>query len=146
MNMEEKCSKKVFNTTCHDLVEEISRQTSGWFRKLNEAVGLTAFTLGLGCLWSEQPEFYGWVSFAFVLLLMWSLRSYFPQRVREIRNNKNRSEIEEVVAKGIEAHFFSARKTFKETPVFYVGLIFLWLVANGLHGFLNNKIFPLLGL
>jgi len=121
-------------------IEYIEQKISLWNRKLNEVIGVTSFGIGLACLGTKYPEVFGWLGIFFILVLQYSIRSFFPKEIKYLRNKKNKNSFEEVILKGIESHFFGLRKSFKEAPLFWIGFYFLFLVATGFVSRIAEKI------
>ncbi|MDL1971523.1 MAG: hypothetical protein LWW94_11295 [Candidatus Desulfofervidaceae bacterium] len=112
-------------------VENIKRKTSLWMKKLNTIIGLTSFLIALSCLGTNCPQFYAWIGISIIFILQYSIRHFFPEEIKLLRQKENKNDFEEVILKGIEAHFFGIRETFKEAPIFWIGFSFLFLVAVG---------------
>jgi len=112
-------------------VKNIKRKTSLWIKELNTVIGLTSFLIALSCLGTNCPQFYAWIGIFIILLLLFSIRHFFPKEIKFLRQKKDKNDFEEIILKGIEAHFLGIRKTFKEAPIFWIGIYFLFLVAVG---------------
>jgi len=131
--------KDISEMTPEEIVSDIGEKISTWFSHLNEIIGATSFALGLGCLGTAHPQIYALLSLFFVFGLIKAIARYsFPNNLKKLKDKKNKSDLEEVLLKGMESHFFNLRKTFIEAPVYWLGITFLIFVFAGLNDFINT--------
>lgn len=129
----EKDRSLILNALPEDIVLKTGKKTKIWFKQLNNIIGATSFALALGCLGTNHPKIYGTISLIFIFAIVFTINNHFPSEIKELRNKKNKSDLEQVLLKGMEAHFLGFRKTLKEGIVYWVGIGFLLSVIIGLE-------------
>ncbi|WP_143247732.1 hypothetical protein [Alloalcanivorax xenomutans] len=129
-----------------EVIKEIGEAFPVWFEKLNLIVGLTSLTFAVLAYKSARPELFGWLLLIVIMGVVYSIRHYFPKLHRELRKKKNKSELEVVVLKSLEARYLSMSRTFIDGPIYWVGIGALFAVANGFKVFATQKLLPLLGM
>lgn len=128
-----------------EFIEQIKKDLKIWFEKLNLVVGAVALGFASIAYKTNHSELLGWFFIAIIFAFYSSIKHYFPEDLKRLKNKKNKSEIELVVLKGVESHFLNIRKSFKEAPLLWIGIASLFAVANGFKNFFESKIIPLIG-
>ncbi|WP_196140726.1 hypothetical protein [Aliikangiella sp. G2MR2-5] len=96
---------------------EIKKRVNSWYLFLNQIFGIIGFSLGLGCLGTSSPAFYACISIIFITSLY--IPGYLKRKqfIKFLREN-NHPE-------------FKMIKIFKQGLPFFIGYLFLFLVAFG---------------
>lgn len=116
-----------------EFIKKLKKDLDTWVEYLNDIVGALAFTLAVASLGTNHPEIIARISLAFIILIMLIRQSHFPRTLKELRRKKDKTDLEIIVQKGIEAHYFSVTTSIVNGAVYFVGIIALLIVAFGLH-------------
>ena len=127
------------------IIEETKEDLKTWFEKLNLIIGLTAIGFAGFFFKSKHPEIFAWFFIIVIFITLYVIRHYFPTSIKKLRAKKNKSEAEIILLKGMEAHFLNIRKSFKEAPLYWIGMLLLLAVANGFKEFFSSKILIIFG-
>lgn len=136
---------KVLGKAPSDVVSEIAEAMPTWMEKLNLVVGMAAITFSVIALNSNYTEAVAWCFLGVILLVARAIEHYFPPHIKELRKKRQKSDLESIILKGVEAHYLGFRSTFSSLPLYWVGVGFLFAVASGAKGLFLQKILPLLG-
>ena len=133
----------VLGRSPHEIVQEISEAMPTWVEKLNLIVGMAAITFSVIALNSKYTELVAWAFLIVTFLVVFAIQHYFPPHIKDLRKKREKSDLEYVVLKGVEAHYFGFKNTLLNLSLYWVGLCFLFAVANGFKGLFLQKILPL---
>lgn len=128
----------------NEIVEEIAGSMPIWVEKLNLVVGLSAITFSVISLNCKYTELVAWCFLGIIFLVFLAIKHYFPPHIKSLRQKKNKSELEYVILKGVEAHFFGFKNMFFSSSLYWVGICLLFAIANGAKGLFLDKVLPLL--
>lgn len=91
---------------------------------MNNTIGVFAFSFVLSCLGTANPKLYAAVSLVFLGFLTYFGNKSFPETIKQLRN-KNRTELEDIILKGIESKYFGLRNLTIKNTIFFIGFLFL---------------------
>lgn len=128
----------------HEIVGDVANAVPEWFEKLNIVVGLWCLGAAIMCFKSEHPELYAWLSIIVMFLILVALRRYFPPHIQELRKKKNKTDLEQVILKGCQSHFFGIKTSLLPLSLYWIGFGSLFAIASGFKGFFLTKVLPLL--
>ena len=134
----------VLDRDAEEVVDEIAHAMPNWFEKLNLYVGSGAIGFSVIALNSSYTEIVAWSFFIVVFLIVMAVKHHFPPHIKELKRKHNRSNLENVVLKGVYSHFLGFRGSFFSLLLYWFGLCFLFAVANGFKVLFLQEILPLL--
>lgn len=112
-------------------IRKMESEFERWQEFLNFMLGFFSFNAALACLSLGNPQLYATISFLFFLIAGYSGMNRFPQTYKDLRDKKDRTDLEEVWFLGIKSKFFGLSVFVKKLPVYWFGLLILGLVAGG---------------
>lgn len=112
-------------------IRKMESEFERWQEFLNFMLGFFSFNAALACLSLDDSQFYASVSFLFFIVAGYAGMNRFPQSYKELRDKKDRTNLEEVWFLGIKSKFFGLSVFYKKLPVYALGLLILGLVAGG---------------
>lgn len=117
----------------------MQEQIKKWEMLMNLAVAPVAFAGAITALGSpnERRQLVAWLAIAFVATLGVAVRKEFPGLIRELRARKNRSLVDEIHLRGLEAYYLSGAAMIKRFPALYLGMLLLAATAAGIPDLLG---------
>lgn len=116
------------NRVTPETLATIEAQYASWAEFLNGGIGLAAFAFGISCLGTPRPDITGFLSLAFLLIVMLHGQKRFPAKLQELRKEEL-SGIDEVAYLGIKKKFFGLAAVVKNFSIYLIGWFFLGAVA-----------------
>lgn len=111
-----------------EFLSEIREQFKLWAHFLNTSIGLMSFTLAIACLGTNVPWFNALLSMLIIICIRIQGTSYFPSKVKSLRQRAKEDEKAKVLLKGLESEFLSNKAMITTCPIFLIGFVFLSLV------------------
>jgi hypothetical protein len=101
-----------------------------WRHFLNNTIGCLAWAVGIGSLALPHSQEFAALSLLFLGIVIAANPQKFPPTIRYLRGKK-RTEMEDILLRGYESKYLGIRSIFTNFPVYWVGMLFLLLVATG---------------
>lgn len=100
---------------------EIQSEFEKWRNFFNNIVGMLFFLFGLGCLGTNNPMLYAWISLFFVMLFMFTGAGLY---LSNDSKKRSLSETETELLEDVEKSLLNI-PAFTEQPVYWFGFFFL---------------------
>jgi hypothetical protein len=105
------------NTAAQELIDESVRAAESYFSFTNNLLGIVGFPIGIGCISTENPIFYAFLS----VLFLWTVWGF------EIRAYKRKLQI----LRSIKHQSMTPWAVIKRSPAALISMLFLGCIATG---------------
>jgi hypothetical protein len=105
------------NNAAQELIDKSVRATESYFNYTNNLLGIVGFPIGIGCISTQNPPFYAFLSLFFLWTIWgWEIRAY-RSKLKILRNIKHPS--------------MTPWTAIRRSPAALVSMLFLGCIAMG---------------